>query len=129
VGLALLQLPLVLALAPALWPYLPASALFSAGVLAPVAIFGSTIAPKPLDVSEGVAFNYKVQSFAAQTAIMGTGALAGAAFVALGPTGGALAATGLGAAGVLAFPLWERALAARIQSSRHRVAARFRAAL
>ena len=129
VALGSLQLALVLAFAPSAWPSIVASVLFSSGILAPVAVLGSTIAPKPLDVSEGVAFNYKVQSFAAQVVIMATAVPVGIIVVALGPSAGTLFAGSLGAAGLTAAPVWIRFLSGRIDQQRYGVAARFRTAL
>ena len=103
--------------------------LFGSGVLAPVALFGSSIGPKPLDVGDRVMMNYKVQSFPAQVVIGGTSLAAAGLFLALGPHAGLLALSGLGAAGVLALPLWERLLVARLARRRHAISARFRATL
>ncbi|MEM1115136.1 MAG: DUF5687 family protein [Bacteroidota bacterium] len=124
-----LHLGVVLVLAPEAAWLVGVSVLFSLGVLAPAALLGSTLGPKPLDVSERLMFNYKAQSFGAQVLVGATGAGAGAALLLAGPEQGALVAAGLGAAGVLAMPLWLRAFARRIDRRRHAVAARFRGAL
>ena len=105
------------------------SVLFSLGVLAPAALWGSTLAPKPIDVSERLAFNYKAQSFGAQIAVASTAVLAGALVALAGPARGAALAAVLGALGVGSAPFWLRALERRIYRRRHVFAARFRGAL
>ena len=129
VGLGLVQAAVVLALRPeAVW-LIGVSVLFSLGVLTPAALWGSTLGPKPIDLSGRVAFNYKVQSFGGQAMIGGTALLAGIPIALAGPTVGAAVAAGLGLIGLLASPVWLRALAARIIRQRHAVGARFRATL
>jgi hypothetical protein len=129
VGLGFLTLMLALFLAPAFWLAAPASVLFSAGILGPVAVLGSTLGPKPLDLAEPLMFNYKVQAFGAQAAIGSTFVLIGSVMLPLGPQAGLLFAAGLGAVGLLALPLWMRAVEARLHARRHPVSARFRGAL
>ncbi len=129
VGLGVLQAGLVLALRPQAAWLIGVSVLFSLGVLAPAALWGSTLAPKPIDLSGRVAFNYKVQSFGGQAAIGATALLAGG-LVTIGGTGaGPAVAAALGVAGIAASPWWLRQLAARITRQRHAVGARFRATL
>ena len=129
--LATLQLVLVAGLAPSGENVLRVATgvLFGSGVLAPVAILGSSIAPKPLDVGDRVMMNYKVQSFAAQVVIGGVSLLAAGVFVGLGPRLGLATLAGAGAVGVLALPLWERVLVSRLAAQRHAISARFRATL
>ncbi len=128
-GLGLVQAVVVLALKPqAVW-VIGVSVLFSLGVLAPAALWGSTLGPKPIDLSGRVAFNYKVQSFGGQAMIGATALLAGLPISLAGPAAGTAVAAGLGLAGLLASPWWMRALAARITRQRHAVGARFRATL
>ena len=128
-GLGALHLGVVWALAPEAVGLIGVSVLFSLGVLAPAALWGSTLGPKPIDVSERLMFNYKAQSFGAQFLVGTTGAAAGAALMLAGPGRGALAAAVLGGLGVLLTPVWLRAFARRIERQRHAVAARFRGAL
>ena len=128
-GLGLLQAALVLALRPSAVWLVGVSVLFSLGVLAPAALWGSTLGPKPVDLSGRVAFNYKVQSFGGQAAIGASAALAGGLVAAAGPTLGPAVAAALGVAGAAAFPWWLRGLGARVRRQRHAVGARFRATL
>lgn len=127
--LALLQLGVVLAIEPASAWLVGVSVLFSLGVLAPAALWGATLGPKPLDVSERMMFNYKPQSFGAQVLIGATAVVAGTALTLVGPTRGALVAGLMGLAGVVAAPLWLHVLARRIHRRRHVVSARFRSNL
>ena len=129
--LGVLQLGLMLALAPSVANALAigAAVLFGSGVLAPVAILGSSIAPKPLDVDDRVMMNYKIQSFGAQLLIGAVSVAAAGLFLALGEHRGLMALASIGAAGVLALPLWERGLVARLRHRRHAVSARFRTTL
>lgn len=128
-ALALVQLPLVLWADPARWPLVFVSALYSAGVLAPAALFGSTLGPKPVDVDERMMFNYRVQAFGAQACIVGTGVVSGLPFAVWGPAVGVAVTAVLGAAGVAATPLWSRLLVRRLRATRHPVSARFRGSL
>ena len=127
-ALGAVQAVVVLVLAPASVGLVVVSVLFSLGVLAPAALWGATLGPKPLDVSERLLF-VNTQSFGAQVLVASTAALAGTALSLAGPTRGALAAAGLGVVGVVLTPLWLRALARRVHRRRHVVAARFRSAL
>lgn len=127
--LGLVQAALAVGLAPSALPAVGVGVLFAAGVLAPVAVLGSSLAPKPLDVDDRVMLNYKVQSLAAQAAVGAAGAVAVGLFVALGPEAGLAAVAAVGAAGTLALPLWVRAIAHRMERRRHAVAVRFRATL
>ena len=129
VGLGAVQAAVVLALAPGRAWLIGVSVLFSLGVLAPAALWGSTLGPKPIDLTGRVAFNYKVQSFGGQVMVGATAVVAAGLVTLAGPRWGAAAAAALGLAGVLAAPLWLRALAARIHGQRHAVGARFRATL
>ena len=88
----MVQLGLALALAPEAWAELGGAVLFCAGVLAPVAVLGSTFAPKPLDVEDKFMGSPRVQSLPPQLLLALAGAVAIALFAALGPDGG-LAAT------------------------------------
>ena len=128
-GIGALQLVPVLLLAPGSAWLIGASVLFSLGVLAPAALWGSTLGPKPVDVSERLMFNYKAQSFGAQILVAATAVVAGAAIALAGPTWGAVIAALLGLCGLGLAPLWIRALVRRIHRQRHVVAARFRGAL
>ena len=128
-GLGVLQAAVVLALRPSAAWLIGVSVLFSLGVLAPAALWGSTLAPKPIDLSERVAFNYKAQSFGGQAAIGATAVLAGALVTVGGPSAGPAVAAALGVAGVAASPWWLRQLAARVTRQRHAVGARFRSTL
>lgn len=128
-GLGALHLGVVASLAPEAAWLIGVSVLFSLGVLTPAALWGSTLGPKPLDVSERMMFNYKAQSFGAQVMVGTTGAVAGAAMLSAGTESGALVAGVMGVVGVLATPLWLRGFARRVERRRHAVAARFRGAL
>ena len=123
------QLVPVLALAPEAAGYIGVSVLFSLGVLAPAALFASTLGPKPIDVSERLMFNYKVQSFGAQALVASTAVVAGVPIALAGPAWGAAVAAAMGACGLALAPAWLRALARRVRRQRHAVAARFRGAL
>ena len=120
------QIALVLVIAPGYVWFVAASVLFSLGVLAPAAMWGSTLGPKPLDISERLMFNYKAQSFGAQALVAATAVGAGLALQLGGPALGGAIASGAGAAGLLAAPLWMGALARRLRRRRHALAARFR---
>ncbi len=128
VALGVVQLALVWALAPALAWMVGVSVLFSLGVLAPAALWGSTLGPKPIDVADRLLFTY-TQSFGAQALVAATAAVAGGALALAGPVGGAAVAAALGGLGIAAAPWWSRAVAARLHRQRHAVAARFRSAL
>ena len=128
-GLGAVQLAVVLALAPRQGWLIGVAVLFGLGVLAPAALWGSTLGPKPVDLSGRVAFNYKVQSFGAQVAVGSTAALAAGLVVLAGPRWGPLAAAALGLLGIAMSPVWLGALARRIRRTRHAVGARFRATL
>ncbi|OZC01843.1 DUF5687 family protein [Rubricoccus marinus] len=128
-GIGALQVIPVLILAPGSVWLIGVSILFSLGVLAPSALWGSTLGPKPVDVSERLAFNYKAQSFGAQFAVGGTAVLVGGLLALAGPTWGPAVAALLGTAGIALAPLWLRALARRIRRQRHVISARFRGAL
>ena len=128
-GLGVLQAALVLALDPSRLGLVGASVLFSLGVLAPAALWGSSLGPKPVDVTERLMFNYKAQSFGAQAAVAATALVAGAALALAGPARGAALAALLGGAGVLAAPLWLAGFARRLHRTRHSISARFRADL
>ena len=127
--LGAVQFVVVLALAPAKAWLVGVSVLFSLGVLAPAALWGSTLGPKPIDVSERLAFNYKAQSFGAQILVAATAVVAGLLIAVAGPALGAAMAGGLGALGLLTSPLWLAALERRIRRRRHKLADRFRGAL
>ena len=126
--LGAVQAVVVLALVPASVGLVGVSVLFSLGVLAPAALWGATLGPKPLDVSERLLF-VNTQSFGAQVLVASTAALAGGVLALAGPARGALAAGALGLVGVALTPLWLKALARRVGRRRHAVAARFRSAL
>ena len=128
-ALGVLQAAVVLALRPSAAWLIGVSALFSLGVLTPAALWGSTLAPKPIDLSGRVAFNYKVQSFGGQVAVGATAVVAGGLVTFVGPVAGPAVAAVLGLAGVAASPWWLRRLAARVLRQRHAVGARFRATL
>ncbi len=104
------------------------SVLFSLGVLAPAALWGSTLGPKPIDVADRLLFTY-TQSFGAQALVASTAVVAGGVLALAGPAWGGLVAGSLGVVGVAASPWWSRGVAARIHRQRHAVAARFRSAL
>ena len=103
--------------------------LFCAGVLAPVAVLGSTFAPKPLDVEDKFMGSPRVQSLPPQLFLALAGTVAIALFAALGPHLGLAATTAVGAAGALGLPLWARLIEARLARQRHAVALRFRSVL
>ncbi|PAP78512.1 DUF5687 family protein [Rubrivirga marina] len=128
VTLGVVQAGLVFALASDLVDLVGVSVVFSLGVLAPAALWGATLGPKPLDVSERLLF-VNTQSFGAQLLVGSTAALAGGVLSLAGPDRGALVAAALGLVGILLTPLWLRALVRRIHRRRHVVAARFRSAL
>ncbi|MEO0557644.1 MAG: DUF5687 family protein [Bacteroidota bacterium] len=132
-GLGAIQLGLAMALDSADWSShvlsVGTAVLFGSGVLVPIAIFGSSLGPKPIDVRDRVMLNTKVQSFPAQIVIGGTSIAAALLFLALGPRLGLMALAGIGAVGVAALPLWEQALLRRLRRQRHAVAARFRTSL
>ena len=123
------QLVPVLILAPEAAWLVGVSVVFSLGVLAPAALWGSTLGPKPVDVSERLAFNYKAQSFGAQVAVGGTAVVVGALLALAGATWGPVLAALLGVSGVALAPVWLAALARRIRRQRHVIADRFRGAL
>ena len=127
VALGLVQAAVVAALAPASVWLVGVSVVFSLGVLAPAALFGSTLGPKRLDVSERLLF-VNTQSFGAQAVVAATAVVAGSLLAVAGPARGGLAAGALGVAGVLLAPVWTRAFARRLHRTRHAVAARFRTA-
>ncbi len=104
------------------------SVLYSLGILAPAALWGSTLGPKPLDVSDRMMWT-NTQSFGAQAVVAATAVVAGSLIALAGTENGALAAGALGLIGIALSPLWLRAFAARIQRRRHAVALRFRSAL
>ena len=128
-ALGAVQLAVVLALDPGRAWLIGVAVLFGLGVLAPAALWGSTLGPKPVDLSDRVAFNYKVQSFGAQAAVGGTAALAAGVIGLAGPRWGPLAAAGLGVLGLASSPAWLGALVRRVHRTRHAVGARFRATL
>ena len=128
-ALGVLQLGLAFALAPEAWAELGGAVLFCAGVLAPVAVLGSTFAPKPLDVEDKFMGSPRVQSLPPQLLLALAGTVAVALFVGLGPDGGLVATAAVGAAGVLGLPLWARLIEARLVRQRHAVALRFRSVL
>lgn len=128
VGLGGVQLAIVLVLAPASAWLVGVSVLFSLGVLAPAALYGSTLGPKPIDVADRLLFTY-TQSFGAQVLVASTAVVGGGALTLAGPAYGGLAAAALGVAGVATTRLWLGAVAARIDRQRHAFAARFRSAL
>ena len=128
-ALGALQLGLALVLAPNAWMDLGGAVLFCAGVLAPVAVLGSTFAPKPLDVEDKFMGSPRIQSLPPQVFLAVAGALAIALFAGLGSTGGLTATAALGAAGTLGLPLWARLIEVRLARQRHAVALRFRSVL
>ena len=119
---------IVLVLAPASAWLVGVSALFSLGVLAPASLVGSTLGPKPIDVADRLLFTY-TQSFGAQALVAATAVVAGAALGLAGPRWGGAIAAGLGLVGIATAPLWLRAVASRLDRTRHAVSARFRSAL
>lgn len=129
VVLGAVQLALASALAPDAWLDLVGAVLFCAGVLAPVAVFGSTLAPKPLDVEDRFMGSPRIQSLPPQIAIALAGAFAVALVVGLGPVQGLVATAVIGLAGTLGLPFWARLIERRIIRRRHAVAARFRSVL
>ena len=128
-ALGLVQLILALALAPAAWPALAAAALFCTGVLVPAAFFGSTLAPKPLDVDDKFMTSSRIQSLPPQLVLAAAGSVAVALVAGLGPILGPAAMAAVGAAGALAMPLWAGLIEARLVRQRHPTAQRFRASL
>lgn len=129
VALGVLQLALALVLAPGAWAALGGAVLFGVGVLAPVAVLGSTLAPKPLDVDDRFMTSARLQSLPPQVVLALAGSVAVALFAALGPDLGLAAMAAVGAAGALALPLWARAIARRVRRQRYAVATRFRSSL
>ena len=126
--LGAIQLVIVLVLAPASAWLVGVSVVFSLGVLAPASLVGSTLGPKPIDVADRLLFTY-TQSFGAQALVAATAVVAGAALGLGGPRWGGAIAAGLGLVGIATAPLWLRAVAARLDRTRHAVSARFRSAL
>ena len=124
-----LQLALALVLAPHAWADLVGAVLFAAGVLAPAAVFGSTLAPKPLDVADAFMTSSRIQSLPPQIVLGAAGAVAVGLFVGLGPDVGLAAAAAVGATGMLSLPLVARLIEARVAGQRHTVADRFRSVL
>ena len=124
-----LQLALALVVAPGAWPEVAGAVLFCTGVLAPAAVLGSTLAPKPLDVADSFMTSSRVQALPPQVVLALAGSVAVGLFAGLGPDLGLAATAAVGAAGALAMPLWARAIAARMDRQRHAVAARFRSDL
>ena len=129
VVLGALEAVLALFLAPDAWAALGGAVLFCAGVLAPVAVLGSTFAPKPLDVEDKFMASPRIQSLPPQILLAIAGTLAVALFVFLGPDLGLAATTAVGALGVLALPLWARVIEWRLVRRRYAFAARFRSVL
>ena len=129
VALGGVQMLVALALAPEAWAPVIGASLFGAGVLAPAAVLGSTLAPKPLDVADSFMTSSRVQSLPPQVVLAAAGGIAGALFVALGPHLGLAAVAAVGAAGALGLPLWASLIEARLGRRRYAVAARFRSVL
>jgi len=129
VVLGAVQLGLALALAPDAWPALGGAVLFCAGVLAPVAVLGSTFAPKPFDVDDKFLGNARIQSLPPQIAIALAGGIAVALIAVLDPEVGLAATAAIGAVGVAALPLWARLIEGRVVRRRYAVAERFRSVL
>lgn len=127
--LAVVQLLLALVLAPDAWPALAAAALFCTGVLVPTAVFGSTLAPKPLDVDDRFMTSSRIQSLPPQLVLAAAGSVAVALLAAFGPILGPAAMACVGAASALAMPLWARTIEARLVRQRHGTAQRFRTSL
>ncbi|GAB5537832.1 MAG: DUF5687 family protein [Rubricoccaceae bacterium] len=132
-ALGLLQLVLALALAPSAWQTHPlsvgAAVLFGAGVLVPMSILASTIAPKPIDMRDRAMMNTRVQSIPAQVVVGLTSFVAVGLVLALGPRVGLAAIAVVGGMGLAALPMWERLIVSRLIHQRHGIAARFRATL
>ena len=129
VALGALQLAAALVVAPHAWPDVAGAVLFCGGVLAPVAVLGSTLAPKPLDVADRFMTSSRVQSLPPQIALAAAVSVAAALFAGLGPDLGLAATAAVGALGALGLPLWARAIEARVVGQRHAVAGRFRSVL
>ncbi len=128
-ALAIVQLVLAVALAPEAWPGLAAAALFCTGIIVPAAVFGSTLAPKPLDVDDKFMTSSRIQSLPPQLVLAAAGSVAVALVAAFGPILGPAAMAAVGAASALAMPLWARAIEARLVRQRHGTAQRFRTSL
>ena len=120
---------LALFLSPGAWPALAGATLFCAGVLAPVAVLGSTFAPKPLDVEDKFMGSARIQSLPPQIMLAVAGTLAVVPVLVLSHTAGLLVMAVLGALGVLGLPLWARIIEARLVRRRYAVAQRFRSVL
>ncbi|HEX9952223.1 MAG TPA: hypothetical protein VGB53_10670, partial [Rubricoccaceae bacterium] len=129
VALGTLQLAAALVVAPHTWSDVAGAVLFCGGILAPVAVLGSTLAPKPLDVADRFMTSSRVQSLPPQIALAAAVSVAVALFAGLGPDLGRAAVAALGALGALGLPLWARAIEARVVGQRHAVAGRFRSVL
>ena len=129
VVLGALEAILATFLAPDAWAELAGAVLFCAGALAPVAVLGSTFAPKPLDVEDKFMASPRIQSLPPQILLAIVGTLAVAFFVFLGPELGLAATAAVGALGVLGLPLWARMIEARLVRRRYAFAARFRSVL
>ncbi|MEM1043333.1 MAG: DUF5687 family protein [Bacteroidota bacterium] len=128
-ALGAVQFVLALALAPGALLDLGVAVLFCAGVLAPVAVLGSTLGPKPLDVQDKFMGSPRIQSLPPQIALALAGAVAVGLIFGLGPGHGLAATAAVGAAGVLALPLWARLIETRLLHQRHPFALRFRSVL
>ena len=103
--------------------------LFGAGVFAPVAVVGSTLAPKPIDVDDQFMNSPRVHALLPQVVLAIASGMGVAPYVLMGPEVGLAAMGGLGAIGVLVLPLWQRGIVARVTRQRYAVANRFRSVL
>ncbi len=127
--LGAVQLAIALVLAPDALADLGGAVLFCAGVLAPVAVLGSTLGPKPLDVQDKFMGSPRIQSLPPQILLAVAGTVAVALFLFLGSAGGLAATAAVGAFGVVALPLWAHVIETRLLRQRHAFALRFRSVL
>ncbi|MEM8560220.1 MAG: DUF5687 family protein, partial [Bacteroidota bacterium] len=114
---------------PAMLVPLVCAVLFGAGVFAPVAVVGSTLAPKPIDVDDQFMNSPRVHALLPQIVLALASGVGVAPYVLLGPEVGLVAMGGLGAVGVLSLPFWQRSIEARVAQQRYAVADRFRSVL
>ncbi|MEO0855520.1 MAG: DUF5687 family protein [Bacteroidota bacterium] len=124
----LLAVPMLAVDSGALGP-LACAVLFGAGVFAPVAVVGSTLAPKPIDVDDQFMNSPRVHALLPQVVLAIASGMGVAPYVLMGPEVGLAAMGGLGAIGVLVLPLWQRGIVARVTRQRYAVANRFRSVL
>ncbi|MEM6784211.1 MAG: DUF5687 family protein [Bacteroidota bacterium] len=125
---ALVALP-ALVVDPGMLGPLACAVLFGAGVFAPAAVVGSTLAPKPIDVDDPFMNSPRVHALLPQVVLAVASGIGVAPYVLFGPEVGLLVMGGLGAVGVVCLPFWLRGIETRVTQQRYAVAHRFRSVL